>query len=96
MSNNRFFGYPNRLYCEVLDEMRKVIGTRTALTVASAERSNTILLSLCEELQVYGNRMEAGLGTIKDIRELRDKINKEKVVLKKLNEKVDKLKPDEE
>lgn len=58
--------YPNRTLCAVLEEMRKLNETRNYAP----------LLSLIEEAQVMGNRMEAGLSDIKDHKSLLEDISK--------------------
>lgn len=66
--------YPNRTLCAVLEEMRKLNETRNYAP----------LLSLIEEAQVMGNRMEAGLSDIKDHKSLLEDISKLKKELKAL------------
>jgi hypothetical protein len=61
--------YNNRVYCDVLDEMRKLYETRNFSS----------FLGLIEELQIYGNRMEAALEDKKDLM----RINKAKTSAKK-------------
>lgn len=82
MSRFSFSGYGlNRTYCDVLQEMRDLLKADTQLhTVAP------IVRSLVEELQVYGNRMEASLSDIYDIECLHIEINKLKEELKSLEE----------
>lgn len=75
MSEHYFSSYyPNRTLCAVLDEMRKLNETRNYAP----------LLSLIEEAQVMGNRMEAGLSDIKDHKSLLEDISKLKKELKAL------------
>lgn len=81
---NRFYGkdYPNRTMCAVLDEMRECNKTRNFAP----------LLGLIEEIQIMGNKMEAGLSDKHDLEEMKEQrsiMNKE---LKKLQAKIDELK----
>ena len=71
----------NRYLCEVLDEMR-------ALTKSM---NFSMLSSLIEEVQVMGNRMEAGLSDISDFEKLHDDITREKKELKDLQKEIKKL-----
>ena len=77
-----FSSFPNRTLCEVLDEMRKCNETRNF----------AYLLSLIEEAQSLGNRMEAGLGDKNDVKEWGEKRQKLKKEIKVLTKKVEKLK----
>lgn len=43
------------------------------MTVFNYKRSTSIIKMLVEECQIYGNRMEAGLGYMKDLDELHKK-----------------------
>lgn len=61
--------FPNRTYCDTLHEMRDILKTATPETWKT---SVNILLSLVEECQVYGNRMEAGLEYGHDLRRLHE------------------------
>lgn len=72
---------PNRLLCDVLDEMRKMYETRNF----------SGFLGLVEEMQVLANRMEAGLQDKRDYRHWHDKAKKEKEEYKKLVEEGNKL-----
>lgn len=76
-----FYGL-NRGLCDVLSEMR------TMLKLAKDSNSKNVLLSLIEEAQVMGNRMEAALYDIKDLKKLHDDIKDKKEELKKLKRKV--------
>lgn len=49
--------YVNRSLCNVLDEMRKLWETRNFAALAG----------LIEEAQIMGNKMEASIGTKKDV-----------------------------
>lgn len=76
----RYFNvYPSRTLCDVLNDMRNCDKTK----------NYAMLLSLIEEAQIMGNRMEAGLEDKNDIERLRSerkKLNKE---IKELQEVVD-------
>ena len=66
----------NRYLCDVLREMR----------VCHETRNYSYLMGLIEEVQVLGNRMEAGLGDKHDVasyREERSRLKKEILELKK-------------
>lgn len=76
-----FYGL-NRGLCDVLSEMR------TMLKLAKDSNSKNVLLSLIEEAQIMGNRMEAALYDIKDLERLHDDIKDKKEELKKLKRKV--------
>ena len=76
-----FYGL-NRGLCDVLSEMR------TMLKLAKDSNSKNVLLSLIEEAQIMGNRMEAALCDIKDLKRLHDDIKDKKEELKKLKRKV--------
>lgn len=58
---NKFSPYNSRTFCDVLYEARKIIKYLNDHNIGHQQQ---ILFSLIEELQVIGNRMEAGL-TIK-------------------------------
>ena len=60
--------YPNRLVCEVLEEVRK----------CSKTRNFSYLPGLVEEVQTLVNRMESKLQDNKDVRNARDVINEAK------------------
>lgn len=62
--------YPNRTYCDVLAECRALLGN---LSVWNLHKTTHILANLLEELQVYGNRMEAGLAYKGDLELLHNK-----------------------
>lgn len=62
--------FPRRTYCDVLQEMRSLLDN---MTVFNYKRSTSIIKMLVEECQIYGNRMEAGLGYMKDLDELHKK-----------------------
>jgi hypothetical protein len=71
----------HRTYCDVLEEMRQILNNTSFW---SYKRNLLILLSLIEECQVYGNRMEAGLGYKRDIQELYKKRKKLQTEVKAL------------
>ena len=62
----------SRTLCNVLEEMRDCHKTRNYAS----------LLSLIEEAQSMGNRMEAKLDTIKDLKRMEDKLRKLRKELK--------------
>lgn len=74
MSDDSFYSFPNRTLCGVLDEMRKCNETR----------NYAYLLSLIEEAQHYGNRMESALHDKSDIREWSTKRHELKEEIKQL------------
>jgi len=80
---NRFYslGYPNRTLCEILDEMRACF---KCYNFAS-------MLSLIEEIQIIGNRMEAGLGDKKDMKEMSEHRSKMNSELEQLQKEIDEL-----
>ena len=69
---------PNRLVCNVLDEMRE----------CSKTRNFSYLDGLIEEVQVLVNRMESKLMDQKDLDELNEEIREGKVELKRLKQKI--------
>lgn len=77
-----YIGGFNRSLCSVLDEMRK----------ANETRNYSYLLSLIEEAQVLGNRMEAGLADNNDIRRFLKYRHQLKTAVKKLKKEYDDLK----
>ena len=56
--------YPNRYYCSVLKECRKALEKLNVFTVFFFKKQFAMLL---EELQVYGNRMEAAIQDKADL-----------------------------
>lgn len=70
----------NRTWCDILTEMRAIL--------KSTDMSPDLMLSLVEELQVFGNRMEAALGDLSDLEALHKEIKQKKQELKKLKVKV--------
>jgi len=75
------YNWPVRTICQVLEEMRASLNT---LDKYSFRQNKSILLSLVEEIQTLGNRMEAGLEYGRDL----DKLHKER---KKLQKEVESL-----
>ena len=69
---------PNRLVCNVLDEMRECCKTRNF----------SYLDGLIEEVQTLVNRMEAKLHDSKDTEDLNEEIREGKVELKRLKQKI--------
>lgn len=66
----------NRVLCTVLDEMRKLDSTK----------NYSSLLSLIEEAQSMGNRMESALYDKKDLNRAREEVKKLKEEIKLLEE----------
>jgi len=62
-------GYPHRLFCGAIGDMQDVLKSTGILSIL---RLRPLLISLVAEVQVYGNRMEAGLEYSRDISELHD------------------------
>jgi len=73
--------YPNRTLCEVLQDMRECYKTYNF----------SPMLALIEEVQILGNRMEAGLSDQSNIRDLNEKRSKMNQELNKLQQKLDKM-----
>ena len=69
---------PNRLVCNVLEEMRH----------CSVTKNYSYLDGLIEEVQVLVNRMESKLMDQKDLDELNEEIRESKVELKRLKQKI--------
>lgn len=68
----------NRTLCDVLSEMRDCHKTR----------NYAILLSLIEEAQSMGNRMEAGLADVSDLREIREEVSDARKNLKEVKKSI--------
>lgn len=78
------FNWRHRSYCDCLDEMRVLT---KKLSIWNVFRYRSIISMLIEELQVHGNKMEAGLGYKKDILNLQEekkKLTAEYEVFKKV------------
>jgi cell division protein FtsB len=71
----------NRTLCNVLEEMRACHKTR----------NYSSLLSLIEEAQSMGNRMESALGDKRDVREMQEERQELKAEIKKLRDVKEKL-----
>jgi cell division protein FtsB len=71
----------SRTLCDVLHEMRTM----------DKVKNYSSLLSLIEEVQIMGNRMEAGLDLQKDIRQLHEERKKLQAEVKKLKKQKEKL-----
>ena len=69
---------PNRLVCNVLDEMRE----------CSKTRNFSYLDGLIEEVQTLVNRMEAKLFDFKELEDLNESIRESKADLKRLKQKI--------
>ena len=76
----------NRTYCDVLDDMRRLLKVPNW---QSWETTVDTMKSLVEELQVCGNRMEASLADLQDLEELHQKIKEKKKELEDLTKVVD-------
>lgn len=70
----------NRTWCQTLDEMRQI--------TKSGHIRPDMMLSLIEELQVYGNRMESGLMDLSDLESLHQELKTKKAKLKELKLKL--------
>jgi len=81
MSKFHIHSYPNRLLCDVLDEIRKCDETR----------NYSYLKGLVEEAQSLGNRMEAKLHDNKDILSANKTLREAKEELKKIQAEIDSL-----
>ena len=76
----------NRTFCDVLAELRKCHETR----------NYSIMMSLLEELQTYGNRMEAHLYDAKDLKNLHADIALLKIERKKVLAEVKGVRKDDD
>lgn len=83
--DSREYNWPHRTYCDVLHEMRKILDSMNSHTY---DRSKALLGSMVEELQVYGNRMEAGLSFSGDLTKLHEERKKIRTEIKKLKEEI--------
>jgi len=72
------YDMPNRLVCNVLDEMRE----------CSKTRNFSYLDGLIEEVQTLVNRMEGKLLDNKELGELDERIREAKTELKRLKQKI--------
>ena len=78
MSEWRDDYYVNRTLCDVLNDMRK----------CSTTMNFAPLMSLIEEAQIYGNRMESGLSDKGDIKAMNKEWSELKNKLKELRKEV--------
>lgn len=78
--------YLNRTLCDVLEEMRTCVKT---LNFAP-------MLSLIEEAQGMGNRMESALDDVKDYERIQEDLHDLRAEYKDLKRKVEKLKDAED
>lgn len=74
--------YPNRTFCDVLKEMR----------AAHEQKNYSYLSALIEELQYFGNKMEAALADIKTEKDLLDRISELKRQIRILEKNLPKTK----
>lgn len=84
--------YPNRTLCDVLADARAMIKQ------VASEQQQRALFSLIEEMQIMGNRMEAGLSDKKDLfrlsemkTKMREEFRKDRAKLKKLKAQIKKI-----
>lgn len=86
-------GWVNRTLCSALEEMRKQVDLLEKILEREVPylKSCYILRSLIEEVQVYGNRMEAGLEDREAYKNLKEKYDDLEKEIKKLEEKRDDL-----
>jgi len=74
--------YLNRTLCDVLEEMRKLDETK----------NYNALAGLIEEAQSMGNRMEAKLGDVNDLKRVREESKRLGKEIRKREKKLKKLK----
>lgn len=86
-----YFGL-NRTMCDVLNELR----TQIEVVCYHNKRERMIFLSLVEEMQIMGNRMEAGLGDKQDVQEMAEHIKNLKKEVRELEAKRDTLEKENE
>lgn len=86
--------WAERTMCSCLEDMRKHITFLEKVVPKDVQSSLHILHSLVEEVQVYGNRMEAGLQDFKEYenvkkeyKELKEEVKKLKKEKKELDKK---------
>lgn len=77
----RYYSYPNRTLCAVLEEMRDCFKTYNFAPIKG----------LIEEAQSLGNRMEAGLSDVRDAEDMRREKRRLKKQIAKLEDKLEKL-----
>ena len=73
----------NRYMCQVLDELRDITKV-SGLT----KREQNLILSLVEEIQVMGNRMEAKLNDVKDLHDIHVVLSNKRKELKELQKEI--------
>ena len=81
MSRRQISTWPNRTFCDTLDEMRQCFKTLNL----------TAIPGLIEECQTFGNRMEAALADQRDYKEMNEALHELKKEYKPLKEEVEKL-----
>lgn len=79
--SSRFFSYPNRYLCSVLDDIIKCDETRNYSAVKG----------LAEEARILGGRMESALEDNGDIKRAHEEIKALKKEIKKLEKKKEEL-----
>lgn len=72
----------HRTYCDTLEECRQLL---SKTSIFNYKRTVSILESLIEECQVYGNRMESALYYKGDLERLHRKTKRAKKKLVELN-----------
>lgn len=72
----------HRTLCDALEDSRRII---SKLDIYNYEETKSVIASLIEEIQMYGNRMEAALAYSNDLVKLHEE-------RKKLQEQVNELK----
>lgn len=82
----------NRTYCDCLTEIRVYLETFEGQKLTEVRHS--VILSLIEELQTYGNRLEAALYDHKDVLQDFGSYVKLKREIRRLESKKRKLKGD--
>lgn len=85
----------NRTMCDVLDEMRKSLELVDNSDIC-LKRHKAYMGHLIEEMQTYGNRMEAALSDVHDLKEIYKTRKKLKKEIKRLVEQRDKIKEDDD
>jgi hypothetical protein len=93
-------GHVTRTYCSVLWHMRELlqacftdknISTNKYVYYDVPANFPLIVLSLIEELQVYGSRMESHIADFANYKEMKENAKKLKTEIKELEEKKNKL-----
>lgn len=80
----------NRTLCSMIEDGRSIV--KSLMEHSKSKHQLLCLMSLLEEIQVAGNRMEAGLEDKKDMFRLRDEIKKLKKERDKIRKKLKAIK----